>query len=102
MDTVIGGWQTTFNLFAKSGTGFTPFLICDDCFPVMPGNIGVTSMDAVGDFNAEPSFRPLVIGNPNHRTGNQIWDPNAFALPPIGADAIALLAGKIRAQLHSK
>jgi len=88
MDTVIGGWQTTFNLFAKSGTGFTPFLICDDCFPVMPGNIGVTSIDAVGDFNAEPSFRPLVIGNPNHRVGNQIWDPNAFALPPIGADAI--------------
>ncbi len=24
-----------------------------------------------------PSFRPVVIGDVNHRNGNQIWDPNA-------------------------
>jgi hypothetical protein len=85
-DAILGGWQTTFNMFAKTGTGFTPFWICDDCGPALPGNIGVTSLDATGDFNAEPSFRPLVVGKFNHRNGNQIWDPNAFALPPLGAD----------------
>ena len=86
MDTVLGGWQTTFNMFAKTGTGFTPFWICDNCDPAVPGNIGTGSIDAVGDFGAEPSFRPLVVGDPNKRSGNQIWDPNAFALPPLGAD----------------
>jgi hypothetical protein len=83
---ILGGWQTTFNMFAKSGTGFTPFWLCDDCGTAEPGNIGVSSSDAYGDFNSEPSYRPIVIGNYNHRNGNQIWDPNAFALPPFGAD----------------
>jgi len=86
-DALIGGWQTTFNMFAKTGTAFTPFWICDDCGPVALGNIGVGSVDAVGDFNG-PSYRPVVIGDVNHRSGNQIWDPNAFALPPIGADVL--------------
>ncbi len=85
-DAVLGGWQTTFNMFAKSGTGFTPFWICDDCGTAEPGNVAVSSIDAWGDFNAEPSFRPTVIGNYKHRNGNQIWDPTAFGLPPMGAD----------------
>ena len=85
-DAILGGWQTTFNMFAKTGTGFTPFWLCDNCFPLTPGNIGVTSIDATGDFNSEPSFRPTVIGNVNHHVGDQIWDPAAFDLPPIGAD----------------
>ena len=85
-DAVVGGWQTSFNMFAKTGSGFTPFWICDDCFPITPGNIGVTSTDAVGDFNVEPSYRPIMTGNPNHRVGDQIFDPNAFDLPTIGAD----------------
>jgi carboxypeptidase family protein len=89
-DLLVGGWQTTFNMFAKSGTGFTPFWTCDDCTnsdaPVLPGNIGVTSLDAVGDFNAEPSYRPLIVGNYNQRTGDQIWNPEAFAPPTVGAD----------------
>jgi hypothetical protein len=84
-DAIMGGWQTTFNMFAKSGTGFTPFWVCDDCGPVSPGNVGVGSVDAVGDFNTT-SYRPVVVGNPNKRNGNQIWDPNAFALMPLGAD----------------
>jgi hypothetical protein len=46
----------------------------------------VTSIDANGDFNSEPSFRPTVIGNVNHGSGDQIWDPNAFGPPPVGAD----------------
>ena len=65
---------------------FTPFWICDNCFPEGPGNIGVTSLDATGDFNVEPSYRAVVIGNYNKRNGNQIWDPAAFALPSVGAD----------------
>ena len=84
-DALLGGWQTTFNMFAKTGTGFTPYWICDNCGPVAPGNVGVSSVDAVGDFN-NTSFRPVVTGNFNHRSGNQIWDPNAFGLPPVGAD----------------
>jgi hypothetical protein len=83
---ILGGWQTSFNMFAKSGTGFTPFWLCDNCGPEVPGNIGVTSLDAVGDFNAEPSYRGLVSGNFNQRNGNQIWNPGAFALPSVGAD----------------
>jgi hypothetical protein len=85
-DAILGGWQTSFNMFAKTGTGFTPFWLCDDCTTAEPGNLGVSSIDAFGDFNSEPSFRPTVIGNYKHRSGNQIWDPNAFGLPPLGAD----------------
>ena len=84
-EAILGGWQTTFNMFAKTGTGFTPFWVCDDCGPVSPGNVGVGSVDAVGDFNTT-SYRPVVVGNPNHKVGDQIWDPNAFALMPLGSD----------------
>ena len=82
---IIGGWQTSFNMFAKSGTGFTPFWVCNNCGPATPGNIGVASIDAVGDFN-NTSYRALVIGNVNQRNGNQIWNPDAFAIPSAGAD----------------
>jgi hypothetical protein len=86
-DAIVGGWQTTFNMFAKSGTGFTPFWICDDCNPIEPGNIGISSLDAVGDFNAEPSFRPVVLSNNfNQKSGDQIWNPAAFGLPSVGSD----------------
>jgi len=82
---LLGGWQTSFNMFAKSGAGYTPYWVCDDCGPISLGNVGVGSIDAVGDFN-NTSYRPLVTGNYKHRNGDQIWDPNAFALPPSGAD----------------
>jgi carboxypeptidase family protein/TonB-dependent receptor-like protein len=86
-DAIVGGWQTTFNMFAKSGTGFTPFWTCDDCESLEPGNIGITSLDAVGDFNAEPSFRPVVLSNNfNQRSGDRIWNPAAFGLPSVGPD----------------
>ncbi len=89
-DTVIGGWQTSFQMFAKTGTGFTPFWTCDNCANgdrfVGPGNIAVNSVDAVGDFNFEPSFRPLVVGNYKHHVGDQLFDPSAFAPPTMGAD----------------
>ena len=87
-DTVIGGWQTSFQMFAKTGTGFTPFWLCDNCFNsarfVGPGNIATSSIDAVGDFSG--GYRPLVVGNFNHHVGDQLFDPNAFAPPPLGAD----------------
>ncbi len=86
-DGAVGGFQLTWNMFAKSGTGFTPFWICDNCGPVFPGNIASGFVDAVGDFNFGPNFRPLVIGNPNQRgAGDQFFNPAAFGLPPTGAD----------------
>jgi len=87
-DAIIGGWQTSFNMFAKTGTAFTPFWICNNCGPVALGNRGVSSVDAVGDFNG-PSFRPVIIGDVNHGSGNQIWNPAAFDLPPTGADVLS-------------
>ena len=86
-DALVGGWQTSFNMFAKTGAAFTPFWICDNCGPVTLGNIGVGSVDAVGDFNG-PSFRPVIVGNVDH-VRNQIWNPDAFDLPPVGADVLS-------------
>ena len=89
-DLLVGGWQTSFNMFAKSGTGFTPFWICDDCNPIEPGNIGISSVDAVGDFNAEPSYRPIVLSKDfNKKTGDQIFNPDAFGPPSVGADVFS-------------
>jgi hypothetical protein len=77
-------------MFAKTGTGFTPFWTCDNCGNgdryVGPGNIAVTSVDAVGDFGDFIGFRPLVVGDYNHHVGDQLFDPNAFAPPPMGGD----------------
>jgi hypothetical protein len=84
-DAIIGGWQTSFNMFAKSGTGFTPFWLCDNCDPVEPGNIAVSSVDAVGDFSG-PTFRPVITSNTyNQKSGDSIWNASAFAPPPAGA-----------------
>jgi hypothetical protein len=84
LDTIVGGWQTTFNMFAKTGTGFTPFYYCNDCDPVFPGNIASGAVDAVGDFSG--GFRARVIGNPKHGAGsNEQWNAAAFDLPPTGA-----------------
>jgi len=83
---IVGDWQTSFNMFAKSGTYFTPYMICDDCDPVEPGNIATSNIDAVGDYS-NFSYRPvLVSGNYKQKVGNQIWNPAAFGPPPVGAD----------------
>jgi hypothetical protein len=85
-DSVVGGWDLTWNMFAKSGTGFTPFWVCNNCGPVYPGNIGSGFVDAIGDFNG-PSFRPTVTGNPYQGvSGDQFFNPAAFGTPPTGAD----------------
>ena len=89
VDAVVGGWQTTFNMFAKSGTGYTPFWVCDDCDPVFPGNVAAGSMDATGDFGF-PNFRPNIV-NGNYYTGHGgsgaiIWNSSAFTFPSVGSD----------------
>ena len=85
-DAIAGGWDLTWNMFAKSGSGFTPFWTCNNCDPVFPGNIGSGFVDAVGDFTG-PSFRPIVIGDPYSSLGHdQFFNASAFALPPTGAD----------------
>ncbi len=89
-DTVIGGWQTSFQMFAKSGTAFTPYWTCDNCGNgvrfVGPGNIASESVSALGDFADFIGYRPLVVGNYKQHLGDQIFDPNAFAPPTMGAD----------------
>jgi hypothetical protein len=85
-DAVLGGYQITWNMFAKSGTGFTPFWNCNNCGPVYPGNIASGFVDAVGDFSG-PSFRPRLVGDPYAGVGgDQFFNPNAFAIPTTGAD----------------
>ena len=85
LDYVVGGWQLSWQAFAKSGTGFSPFWICDNCDPITPGNTASGAVDATGGFYGT-TFRPVVTGNPNKKSGDQIWDPNAFGLMPLGAD----------------
>jgi len=85
-DAAIGGWQATTNLFYKTGTGFTPFFVCDDCDPVLPGNVASGTLDAVGDFNAT-SVRAIISGNPRSgSTAGYMWNPSAFKLPSMGSD----------------
>ncbi|MGA2634978.1 MAG: hypothetical protein ABSF16_12135 [Terracidiphilus sp.] len=62
VDAIIGGWQLTTNMFAKSGVGFTPTWSCGDCDPVMAGNIASGAEDATGDEG--PSYRANVVNNP--------------------------------------
>lgn len=85
LDAIAGGWQLSWNMFAKSGFGFTPYWECSNCDPLFPGNVGSGSIDANGGF-VSTSFRPLVIGNPNVRSGDRFFNPAAYAPPPLGAD----------------
>ncbi|HUS09261.1 MAG TPA: hypothetical protein VMZ30_02255, partial [Pyrinomonadaceae bacterium] len=88
-DAAFGGFQLSWNMFAKSGTGFTPFWTCDNCDPIFPGNIGSEFIDAVGGFN-QTSFRPLVVSRVSQyvKVGDQFFNPAAFLPPPIGADVL--------------
>ncbi len=92
-DAIIGGWQTTFQMFAKSGTAFTPYWTCDNCGNgirmVGPGNIASESIDALGDFDDFIGYRPLVVGNYKQHVGDQLFNPAAFAPPTMGADVFS-------------
>lgn len=84
-DLAFGSWELSWQAFAKSGTGFTPFWFCDNCGPVYPGNIASGSIDATGGFYGT-TFRPVVSGQGNVTKGDRIFNPDAFSPPPMGAD----------------
>ena len=86
MDAVVGGWQASTNLFFKTGTGFTPFYVCDDCDPVVPGNVASGALDAIGDFNAT-SVRAIINGNTRSKAPSGfLWNSSAFSLPSMGGN----------------
>jgi len=89
-DAILGGWQTTFQMFAKSGTAFTPYWQCENCGNngrfVGPGNIAATSVSALGDFDDFIGYRPIVIGDYKQHVGDQVFNPDAFLPPTMGAD----------------
>src|SRR5438045_2756800 len=77
VDAILGGWQLSSAMFAKSGTGFTPFYDCGDCDPVWPGNIGSSFPDATAGFN-DGTFRPRLIGDPTSGvSGDVIFNAGA-------------------------
>ncbi len=85
----LGGWQLSWNMFAKSGTGFTPFYDCGNCDPIFPGFIGSDSLDAVGGFGNYLSYRPLQSGGTSPYGGNgTFFNAAAFAPPTVGADLL--------------
>ncbi len=85
-EAALGGYQITWNMFAKSGTGFTPYWSCNNCGPVYPGNIASGFVDALGDFSG-PTFRPRVVGDPYAGvSGDQFFNAAAFTVPTTGAD----------------
>jgi hypothetical protein len=88
VDAIIGGWQASTNMFAKSGVGFTPSWACGDCDPVMAGNIASGAEDAVGDFSGY-TFRPNITGNPyaGRAPGYQ------FSTITVNADSDAITGG---------
>ncbi|HEY8560333.1 MAG TPA: TonB-dependent receptor [Pyrinomonadaceae bacterium] len=87
---VFGGWQLSWNMFAKSGTGFTPFWTCGNCGPVYLGNIASDSLDAVGGFSNYLSYRPRLVSgvNPYGNSNDAYFNTAAFALPTLGADLL--------------
>ena len=89
VDATLGGWQLSWNMFAKSGTGFTPFYDCGNCDPIFPGYIASDSLDAVGGFANYLSYRPLLAGSTSPYGGNEtFFNAAAFAPPTVGADLL--------------
>lgn len=89
-DYAVGGWKLSWNMFAKSGTRFTPFWFCDNCSDIItPGNIASDFPDATGAFIGT-SFRPLVVQgtSPYNGPNGAFFNVAAFAPPTVGADAL--------------
>jgi hypothetical protein len=86
-DYVAGGWNLSWNMFAKSGTGFTPFFTCGNCGVVFPGNIGSDFLDATGAFIGS-SYRPNIIDgqSPYNGPNGAFFNSAAFGVPSVGAD----------------
>jgi len=87
-DLVAGGWRVSWNMFAKSGYGYTPYWLCNNCGPATLGNIASTSIDPIGGFSSSNGFRPIVTGDPQVRSGDRFFNPDAFGLPPAGVDVL--------------
>ena len=83
LDSVAGGWELSWQGFAKSGTAFTPVWLCDNCGPFQPGNVATGNLNGANDFNG--GLRATVSGDPNIQSGDRIWNPEAFGPPPLGA-----------------
>ena len=90
LDAVAGGWQLSWNGFAKSGTSFTPYYTCDTCGVVFPGNLASNFIDPIGAFEGIVGFRATVVDgvNPYVRQRDQFLNPAAFTLPSAGADVL--------------
>jgi Carboxypeptidase regulatory-like domain/TonB dependent receptor len=90
LEGTLGGWELSWNMYAKSGTGFTPFYDCGNCDPIFPGNIASDSLDAVGGFGNYLSYRPLTAGSASPYGGSNeaFFNAAAFAPPPVGADLL--------------
>src|SRR5205085_8999541 len=87
-DGFLGGWQLAFNMFAKSGTAYTPFWDCNGCGgdpSLTLGNIGSASADPALEGGFGGGYRAVVVGDPYKKTGDALWDRSAFGLPVIGA-----------------
>ena len=85
-DYVIGGWQLSWEGFAKSGTQFTPLWLCDNCEPVVPGQHRVRL-----DRRHRRVLRHQLPArwSPAIRTSSRAIAsgiPRPSALPPLGAD----------------
>jgi hypothetical protein len=90
LEGTLGGWELSWNMYAKSGTGFTPFYDCGNCDPVFPGNIASDSLDAVGGFGNYLSYRPLSTSGASPYSGpnGAFFNAAAFAPPTVGADLL--------------
>ena len=84
-DKVLGGWQVSFNMFAKTGTAYTPFWDCNGCGPITLGNIASGSSDPALEGGFGGGYRAVVAGDPYKKTGDALWDSAAFGLPVIGS-----------------
>jgi len=89
LEGTLGGWELSWNMFAKSGTGLTPYYDCGNCDPVFPGNIASDSLDAVGGFGNYLSYRPLIGSiSPYGGSNGAFFNSAAFAVPTVGADLL--------------
>jgi hypothetical protein len=89
VDGTLGGWELSWNMYAKSGTGLTPFFDCGNCDPVFPGNIASDSLDAVGGFSNYLSYRPNVSSaSPYGGANGAFFNVAAFGPPTVGADLL--------------
>jgi hypothetical protein len=71
-----------------SGYGYTPYWLCDNCGPATLGNIFSASIDPIGGFSSSNGFRPIFTGDPQAPSGDRFFNPDAFGLPPAGADVL--------------